>query len=781
MDKTKWTSAGILGVVLVAASLAAAEMPRMAPILTDVETAFGTYRPQLVTVAPNLGAPVHPWDLSAVENLADFDFGNAERGALERQGLFLAQSGHRQIYQQYRDAKEKGLPIFVTTDGLLHTFHVVYDYALRVMEARRFSDDLKTLSEAMLARMASEMDDAEDQAVGDVLRKNVAYFSVALSLLDPDRDVPGFVQQMVREELALIDSHEGFSPSPIFGETHEEDYSQYVPRGHYTRSEALGRFFRAMMWYGRMDFRLKKLDGSPNREETLGAMLIARALGSLMVWGRPALALWDRIYEPTVFFVGKADDLTAREYLGLLASTYGPDYLTMEADAMGDTLLVDRFVVAAEALRDPLIISTSVDDTAEDPEASTKGFRFMGQRFVPDSYMFQQLVYDKVGTRSVPRLFPRGLDVMAVLGSAEAFGLLDEVYGETAYLDYRSQMGRLQNRFGEMTAEAWAQNLYWNWLYCLLPLLEPRGEGYPAFMRGVAWSHKSLNTALGSWAELRHDTILYAKQSYTVRLTSADPPDPFLRGYVEPSPDVFGRLASLAALMRDGLSQRELLLDEFAGKLADFQDLCLALKAIAEKELVGIDRTDAEYALIWDIGSRLEGLVTFSEAVSEEVSSTSDEDMAVIADVHTDPNTEQVLEVGVGRPMALYVVVDDGRNVRVMAGGVFSYQEFRQPMGDRLTDETWQDMLDRGDSPGLSRWMSDLTVGGAVESEPSRPAVGTRVDFSVFVAFARSYGTSSGDGAFRSAFDFDGSGRIDFTDLQTFAGYFNRTVYWFGE
>ena len=250
---------------------------------------------------------------------------------------------------------------------------------------------------------------------------------------------------------------------------------------------------------------------------------------------------------------------------------------------------------------------------------------------------------------------------------------------------------------------------------------------------------------------------------------------------MEPSPEVFGRLAALAALMRDGLAERELLLTEFADKLSDFQALCMDLKSIAEKELTGAGRTDAEYALIWDIGSRLEGLVTFSEAINEEVTSASDDDMAVIADVHTDPNTEQVLEVGVGRPMALHVLVDDGGSVRLMVGGAFAYHEFRQPMSDRLTDESWQEMLDGGESPGLPRWLSDLTVGGALEAEPSRPAGGTRVEFSMFVTFARSYGTRSGEGGFLSAFDFDGSGRIDFSDLQTFAGHFNRTVYWFGD
>ena len=51
-----------------------------------------------------------------------------------------------------------------------------------------------------------------------------------------------------------------------------EDYSQYIPRGHYTRSEELKKYFKAMMWYGRLTFRL--LDDF----ETRRALLLIQAL-----------------------------------------------------------------------------------------------------------------------------------------------------------------------------------------------------------------------------------------------------------------------------------------------------------------------------------------------------------------------------------------------------------------------------------------------------------------------------------------------------------------------
>ena len=84
--------------------------------------------------------------------------------------------------------------------------------------------------------------------------------------------------------------------------------------------------------------------------------------------------------------------------------------------------------------------------------------------------------------------------------------------------------------------------------------------------------------------------------------------------------------------------------------------------------------------------------------------------MAVIADVHTDPNTMSVLEEGVGRPMVIYVAVQIEGEVVLTRGGIFSYYEFTWPMDDRLTDEAWQDMLTQGEAPPLPTWTSSFVA-----------------------------------------------------------------------
>ncbi|MBU4444488.1 DUF3160 domain-containing protein, partial [bacterium] len=553
---------------------------------------------------------------------------------------------------------------------------------------------------------------------------NVAYFGVATRLKDETATVPDFVDSLVEAELDLIAAHQGFDFSPIFDDQpirYKEDYSQYVPRGHYTRNDTLKTYFKSMMWYGRMMFRVEpdttEAGKQKGKEETLLAILIVKILNELNINGEPALEIWERIYDPTVFLVGKSDDLDVYEYTPLLEEVYGYDYLSLSVEDFAEDEKLTEFIEKAKELRDPLINSSWVWDY-EDAEDVTRAFRFMGQRFIPDSYMFQQLVYDKVSfyqgsdepftlvySNAGPiRGFPRGLDIMAVLGSQEAEEIIRSE-GDADYYGYDQQLDKLKVEFDELDDAVWAQNLYWNWLYALMPLLEAKRDGYPPFMQCQAWTYRQLYSALGSWSELRHDTILYAKQSYTSGTTGMPPPPPdFTYGYVEPNPHLFARLASLAKLMRIGLGGRGLLLDEFNFKLIDFESLLLGLKTIAEKELTNQELVQEEYDVIWTIGERLENLLTFSEELSGSITDETDEGMAVIADVHTDPNTEQVLEEGIGYPFEIYVIVKIKDNIVLTRGGGFSYYEFKHPMSDRLTDETWQEMLKSQQPPEVPSW-----------------------------------------------------------------------------
>ena len=232
----------------------------------------------------------------------------------------------------------------------------------------------------------------------------------------------------------------------------------------------------------------------------------------------------------------------------------------------------------------------------------------------------------------------------------------------------------------------------------------PAGEGYPGFMRNEYWEDKSLQTSLGSWAELKHDTILYNKQAYPV--PEGIPPEGYL-GYVEPNPDLYSRLSDLVDMTLIGLESRNLLNSTWYSKMTSFAYLLDRLVTISIKELQNEPLSKSDFYTIGHFGSSLTNILDFWQ--SWYWMSDVDRRMAVIADVYTDSYlTSSVLEVGVGDPMLIYVVVqDENGTLRLTQGGVFSYYEFMQPMNDRLTDEEWQSLLETNPPP-LPEWIQDI-------------------------------------------------------------------------
>jgi hypothetical protein len=660
------------------------------PVLVEDGT-FASYDRVEATLPQQFVGYDLPVELDTVSNLDLFGFNDAQQQRLQENGFVVVPAVHREFFSLYQSAQAQQRPVFVTTDSVLHVYHLLFDKVLRTAEEEHFFADLVNLTRGMLWASQNQLQELQGTSLEEAARRNVAYFAVALSLLDPGADVPAEVREQVETELTRIDAHEGFLPSTILPD-YEEDYSQYVPRGHYTRNETRQRYFKAMMWYGRINFRLKEPD------ETRSALLIAQALSRVEIDAQPASLLWERIYEPTVFFVGATDDLNIHDFQQIITQVYGA--VPEDPGTFADDALLQTFIEAARELPPPQINSMWVW-VWEDVEEVTQGFRFMGQRYVIDAYVFQQLIYSKVDGR----FLPKGLDVLAAMGSDEAYNLLDEM-GETQYPGYVEQMEKVRGEIAALEMDSWTQNLYWSWLHSLRPVIEVKDERYPAFMRTRAWLHKDLHTVLGSWTELKHDTILYAKQAYA-ELTAMPPQAP-VRGYVEPNPEAYARLAALTRMTLDGLSQRDLLTPDDKDSLEYLEELLLSLKAMAEKELQGESLTEDEYYLLDSYGDILEGLTIAAADKPEPGGSLDEEDAAVVADVATDPNSGTVLEEAVGKVFAIYVVVEVEGELAVTQGGVFSYYEFAWPMSDRLTDESWREMLESGQAPPRPAWTASF-------------------------------------------------------------------------
>jgi hypothetical protein len=688
--------------------------------------AFAAYNQSPIDVTPSVVHEPIAADLGNVR--VPFLLSEGLRSRLAQNGFVVVPGSEKEFFTVYEKARYDNQPAFVTSDSLLHVYHLLFDKILRTAEVEHFIPLLHDLNAAMLAQTDAQYRALQGGPWEEAALRTVAFVGVGSRLLDPDVQVPAYANELVDAEVALIEAADGILLSPLFpGLENGEDYTQYIPRGHYTRSEDLKQYFKSMMWYGRMTFRLKAKDPEVGKAETRSALLLVQALQDSSVGGRPAMDVWQDLYAPTAFMVGRSDDLTAGQYIDVMDSVYGSN---PSVEDVADEALLQDFIDLAFQLPAPKILGLVIMDT-DDVEATTKGLRFMGQRFVPDAYVFRELIYRNVGTRDHARMLPKGLDLFAAMGSARAFQLLDEM-GDTAYERYPEQMQKMRDWMSSLGVADWTETLYNTWLFTFFPLIEVPGEGYPDFMRSQAWVDKQLNTVLGSWAELKHDTILYAKQVYAELGGGPPPPEPEPpKGYVEPVPEFYARLAALTAMTSDGLGSRGLLNEIDASSLDTLETLASSLQTMAEKELRGEPLTEEEYATIRFYGGQLEEL-TMAAADSDMEDPYARRFMeeepqaAVIADVATDPNPPgTALEEAVGRVNPIYVVVpiaeaDGSTYLQVAKGGVFSYYEFPWPIADRLTDEKWRGMLDQGQAPPVPEWTSSFLVNETEYDELSR-------------------------------------------------------------
>jgi hypothetical protein len=641
----------------------------------------------------------------------DLPLSDAQRQAILTNGFVVLPPAsdpnkiYSEFYQLYESFRYSSLPVFVTTDSVFHVYHLTFDKMLRDLEKTSFIPILNELTTAMLESSISQYESLKGTDLEEAALRNVAYFAVAAKALGLTVNIPKDADVLASQEIALMESKAPMEVSPIWAmgdEANEdlllEDYSQYIPRGHYTLSPALEKYFKAMMWYGRLTFRLK------STVETQRALLMIQAMRTAQTSsGKSATELWQNIYDPTVFIVGKADDLSFKEYGVLSDQIFGanPDLISF-----ADNRKMVTFFEAARNLPPPQINSMWVY-IDQDRDDATQGFRFMGQRFTLDQYVFGQLIFRNVGTIEAPRALPKGLDLLAAMGSVEAYNLLEQM-GETKYENFDTQFTKVKAEVASFGLDSWTQNLYWGWLYSMQPIFAVKGPQYPAFMQNQAWLRKDMATALSTWTELKHDTILYSKQVMAEMGGGSEDEPP--KGYVEPNPEAFARLLALAQMTHSGLEDRGLLDDTTRGNLDNLIDELQFLLEISLKELNGTTISDEDYWRIQYFGGWLEAMtIAAADPPADDVGHNylEDQKSALVADVAS--GYGNALEQGVGYPTPI-LVVSPLAPYHLTLGAVFTYYEFIVPANERLTDEAWREMLETGNAPEMPEWTKSYII-----------------------------------------------------------------------
>lgn len=615
-------------------------------------------------------------DLSNIDNLWQFYLNDNLSAKLVQNGFAVTSGGGSEFFEVYESNRYGKIASFVTVDSLMHTYHLYFSYLMKNIEKNQLSGNLAQLSRRMLDNSIAQYNSLQGSEWESAALRNVAFFTVGARLLDDSAPVNDAVAGTVQHELNLIGSAQGIDTSEITGSW--EDYSQYTPRGYYEGDAVLERYFRAMMWYGRIHFVQNKEDLDRS------SLLIAKAL----IDDSEAYRLWESIYAVTSFFAGASDDMGVCEYRTVLRETYGESF-SVES-LIGSDATFEKFHSMTATLTPPSINSSPIMDGEDNV---IRGFRFMGQRFTIDAAIMQQLIYQNVQENNSGgrRMLPDTLDVPAALGSDTALHILTES-GSTDYPGYTDNMNSLRKWLAAENNGLWSASLYSGWLNTLRPLLSAKGAGYPAFMQTEEWAKKNLECFAGSFAELKHDTILYSKQVMAEMGGDGDDRVPDDRGYVEPEPVVYARFSDLSRQTAQGLKEYGMLSAEDEENLTRLSYIADQLLAISNKELQEESLTEEEYEFIRLYGGNLEHFWRDALRDADGPISTREYPAAIVADIATDPNG-QVLEVATGNPSRIYVIVKVEGKLKIATGSVYTFYQFPWDMSDRLTDTKWRQMM----------------------------------------------------------------------------------------
>lgn len=621
-------------------------------------------------------------DLGNIENIHRFKgFSKDQIDKLVNNGFVVLDPNHDRAYQYmkmyniYENNEYLQIPNFITVDSAIHLYHRFFGETLKSIEEERLFATLQQLSQNILNKIEIVYDETLDRETKELLEDLMVYFAVGSKLTSNSfGNISADLIKTANVELQKIEAADGYSKSPLFG--FDINYSQFKPRGHYAGNEILEKYFKAMMWYGLVGYPLIDEMGIPDIDSIRRGLAITY-FSFLEVDGFDDISLWDKIYAPTNFFVGQSDDINIFDMKEVILKVYGEK---VELEDFNDDTYNDKLIEEINKLPEPQIQHKLVTGAVDTPTG--KQFRFMGQRYTLDANIMQELMVPII------RPVPSGLDVVAAFGSTRAQQLVEMEYlMNLKPEEYSILLQPLQNKVKALTEADWQQNLYNGWLWALKDVWSSKKntEGLPFFMKNQGWYDKNIQTGLGSYAELKHDTILYAKQP-AAEMGGGEEVRVYYPNYVEPAVEVYDKLLWLVQYSKINLDKRNLLSDRIEVALTELEKYYMFLRDCAIKHLENKPLTEEENNLLRIIGGRMEFIdnmfaVEYNKALSS----------AVIADVAGIADVGLFLEIASGLPNEIYVAINDEDRVYLARGVVYGYYEFLS--STPLTDQEWRALL----------------------------------------------------------------------------------------
>ncbi|MCF0114707.1 MAG: DUF3160 domain-containing protein, partial [Erysipelotrichaceae bacterium] len=304
--------------------------------------------------------------------------------------------------------------VFVTTDSILHTYHLFYRYLLEVTEENYLCEALGVLSGQMYNKANEYYEQLKGTEWESAALRNLEYFTVTETLLGKGP----VLDDNVINEINLINSTPDSAMSPIM--LKDTNYKNYIPNSYYANTPKMTNYYKVMTWLGDMSF------DSNNEDMNRSSLLITMMLSQDEV----ARNAWERIYAITSFFAGQSDNDTYCEFYPTINDAYGE-------------LSLDALKKDENAFKK---YNSSI-------QSNEKDFTVMGKRFAFDLDILKNLYAEDSN-----RKLPVALDIPAALGSETALNLAIE-NGAENYSGYKGKIQKYQDEINSIDNSFWKESL----------------------------------------------------------------------------------------------------------------------------------------------------------------------------------------------------------------------------------------------------------------------------------------------------------------------------------
>ncbi len=457
---------------------------------------------------------------------------------IREKGFVIKPIENKQIYTPYLNPP---IPIYVTADSMLQTFHTIYLESLSKIEEIN-SDKLLVLLKLLSERTLGGLAVGSPEKTHIALEKNFLALQLLIALLETQEPQSDLLP-LVSAELALIKSADKIEQSPVLGV--KVNYRQLIaPKGI---SEKRARLFRTLAWMDCWQLNLS------NELEANQAFFLAQEFAV----DERLLLFWKEIDLPFSYLFGTVNGLSIETIIPTIKHILGANPITI----------------------------------AEISDYHLKTFQRLTTRLNPDNQ-----------TNQTFKLFGKRATLKERL--AEVFGEDLQITQIEFAKVFNLESAKGRNLKLREALIAWQEknpNSYPSHLVdCFRALLARKLDGrLPKFVSSDEWQNNLSTTVSVSW--FVHQTLITAPEKSKTISGGSNRYHESFHGYVEPNTEFFFALGK----MSDSLKAILIKMRIFTQELDEFINITKILDQIVRKQLGAIELSEGEIDLLENFGETI--------------------------------------------------------------------------------------------------------------------------------------------------------------------------------